>query len=84
MKLYYFNPNNFGLEWFVMSDSEENAIKALNEHLRNEFLNNPLSNLEAGDEPLQWGDEYFKPSPYSKGYTIDVYDINQVVETEIS
>jgi hypothetical protein len=84
MKLYRFNPNNYGLEWFVMSDSEENAINALNEHLKNEFLKNPLVDVDAGDEPLQWGDSYFKPTNFEKGYTIDVYDVNQVFESEIA
>lgn len=89
MKLYHFNPNDYGLEWFVMSDSEEGAINALNEHLKNEFLKNPLVSIENGDEPLKWGDKYFQRKVLhgiivDKGYSIDVYETNQVVETEIS
>ena len=78
MKLYHFNPNDYGNEWYVMSDSEENAIKALNEKLSKTW-----------DYPLQWGDSYFKSKEIngvniSKGYTIDVYGINQVIESEIA
>lgn len=67
MKLYHFNPNDYGMEWYVMSDSEENAIKALSKHLK-----------EDEDYPSQWSDYYFKR------YTIDVYDVNQVIESEIA
>jgi len=77
-KLYHFNPNDYGAEFFVMSDNEENAIKALNEH---------LDKTEHFD--CQWGDNYFKPDYCQgvlvrKGYTIDVYEANQVIESEIS
>jgi hypothetical protein len=67
MKLYYFNPNDYGIEYFVMADSEENAIKSLNKHL--------ISN---GGGSRKWGDPYFK------GYTIDVYEPGQVIESEIA
>jgi hypothetical protein len=89
MKLYHFNPNDYGLEWFVMSDSEEGAINALNEHLKNEFLKKPLVAINYGAEPLQWGDKYFQKKVLNgiivdEGYSIDVYEPNQVIESEIS
>lgn len=89
MKLYHFNPNGYGLEFFVMSNSKENAIKSLNEHLIKEFESNPLNCPGDGDEPLQWGDDYFKERKFNdivleKGYTIDVYEANQVIESEIA
>lgn len=86
MKLYYFNPNDYGYEWFVVSDSEENAIKALNKHLIEDFDREP----HGWDEPLKWGDEFFQRKVLpngvvtQKGYTIDVYEPNQVIESEIS
>ena len=84
MKLYHFNPNTYGREWFVMSDSEENAIKTLNQHLLDDFNKNPFNNESNGDKPLQWDDDYFKPRYDNKGYTIDVYDANQIIESEIA
>ena len=86
MKLYYFNPNDYGHEWFVVSDSEENAIESLNKHLLEEFNRNPSYR----NKPLKWGDKYFKRKVLPngvvtrKGYTIDVYEPNQVIESEIS
>lgn len=76
MKLYYFNPNDYDMEYFVMSDCEENAIKSLNEHLIKEFENSVLKTEK--DKPSQWGDWSFR------GYTIEVYEANQVIESEIS
>lgn len=83
MKLYHFNPNSYGPEWFVMSDSEENAIKSLNKHLLDEYNKNSF-NVNNDDVPLQWGDDYFKPYFDRKGYTIDVYEENQIIESEIA
>lgn len=79
-RLYHFNPNDYGPEFFVMSDSEENAIKA---------LNNQLKESEYFDFDCQWGDTYFKPQSVNGvlvryGYTIDVYEQNQVIESEIA
>jgi hypothetical protein len=34
MKLYYLNPNDYGNEYFVMSDSKENAIDAIVNHMK--------------------------------------------------
>lgn len=62
-----------------MSDSVENAIAALNEHITKTFYE--YSYIRHADEkPLLW-DDIRKEFP---SYTIDVYDINQVVESEVS
>lgn len=65
------------MEYFVMSDSEENAIKALNKHLVKES-DKPTPYYIKKTLPRKWGDKSFR------NYTIDVYDVNQVVETEIA
>ena len=78
MKLYYFNPNAYGAEFFVMAESEEKAIESLNKYLEN----------DEHHRGIKWGDDYFKGSEkFSKqypGYSIEVYEANQVIETEIS
>jgi hypothetical protein len=89
MKLYYFNPNDHGLQFFVLSDSEENAIKALNEYLIKRFEENPTFFSNTKNKPLRWGDPYFQGKEvngavWRKGYTIDVYEHNQVIESEIA
>ena len=85
MKLYYFNPNNHGEAWFVVSDSKENAIKALNEH----FVNNE----EKYANKYKWVNEkltelYESPNKnkcyLDNEYTIDVFEPNQVVNSKIA
>lgn len=78
MKLYYFNPHNYGAEFFVMAESQEKAIESLNKYLEN---NEDYCGIK-------WGDDFFKasdkwPNLYP-GYTIDVYEANQIIESEIS
>ncbi len=86
MKLYYFNPNDYGEEWFVVANSEDEAINHLNKHLLQKFEKNP----DGGTKPLKWGDSYFQKKVLPNGvvlrngYTIDIYEEGQVVETEIS
>ena len=70
MKLYYFNPNDYAEEYFVVADSEESAIKSLNKHLSNHSWHALRSN--------KWGDLIFR------NYTIDVYEPGEVAETERS
>lgn len=65
MKLYHFNPNNYGQEYFVMSDSEQSAIVSLNNFLK--------TNEDEYRWPFSWGK-----------YTIDVYEANNVVQSEIA
>lgn len=34
LSLYYFNPNTYGQQWFVMAASREEAIAAVKSHVR--------------------------------------------------
>lgn len=79
MKLYYFNPNNYGIEFFTVAESEEKAIEALNK-----FLETTTFPKDKNGKPLKWGDDYFKKTRYNEGYTIDVYEPGQVIISEIS
>jgi hypothetical protein len=68
MKLYHFNPHTWGQEFYVVTDSEKNAIKALKEFLKKD------ENKWIG----KWGSERFKR------YTIDVIEPNVIIHSEIS
>ena len=72
MKLYHFKPNTWGEEFFVTSDSKENAIVALNIYLSN----NERDPFYDPPPHPQWGDNYFE------GYTINVHEPNVIVETD--
>lgn len=84
MKMYYFNPNNYGEEWFVMSDSEENAIKALNDYFAN-HEDKYMNQYKWVDGQLTQPSEYSKDGVHRyKSYTIDVFEANQVLNSEIA
>jgi hypothetical protein len=89
MKLYHLNPNNWGVEYYVMSDSPENAFKAIREHQRKD-MENEAEKCKDSDFKLAyykdvyeaWDSVTFDKLP--TGYTLDEYDVNEVIETEIA
>ncbi len=84
MKMYYFNPNKYGEQWFVMSDSEENAIKALNDYFAN-HKDKYMNDNHWTDGHLTSKSEFAKDGIFRhKGYTIDVFEANQVLNSEIA
>jgi hypothetical protein len=76
MKLYYFNPNNYGDEFFVMSSSPDAAKNALMDY----FNRIP--------EKDKWHFEYFieslKKGILPNGFTIEEYEKNVVIKSEIA
>jgi hypothetical protein len=87
MKLYYFNPNDWGEEFIVMAESKIDAHAHLLNHFRNK-ISNPLYDSEISwyTEKLEiW--ENVNPldkSTYPPNYSIDEYEKGSVIETEIS
>jgi hypothetical protein len=77
LKLYYFNPNDYGEEFFVMSRSIEEAyeslIKFLTEDEYSDYLRKLWSKVDIHDK-----------STYPPKCTVDVIGENQVVRTERS
>ena len=83
MKLYYFNPNNYGTEYFVMAESLFLAHLSLTIHLNNKAKE---SNYECyyNDELDKWANvDVNDLSTYPEGYTIDVKEANEIIESEI-
>ena len=80
MKLYYFNPNDYGQEYMVCSHSKRDALNSLKEHLKK---------MSDEDEGYYWGGEYIRwknATIYDlpQRYTIDEYEEGQVLDSEIS
>ena len=68
MKLYYFNPNDYGSEFFVMSNSKTEALEQ-------------VKNSKHYDSKLfKDSTIYHLPSKY----TIDEYELNQVIRSELA
>ena len=76
LKLYHFNPNNYDQQWFVVAESQERAKQYVNEYLINKHRKYQLR-----DEPCfhidYWEDK-------RRGYTIDEYEVGEVIESEIA
>jgi hypothetical protein len=79
MKMYYFNPNDHGQEYFVMAENKIQAhqflIKYFEKYSRNFYYNENIQKWIDVD-PL---DHYTFPD----SYTLDEYDVGVVIETEL-
>lgn len=78
MKLYFFNPNTYDLEFSVMEKSKGDAVEKVKEYLFKEKQERPF----ASDEYERWKDASANDLPGK--YTIEEYDVGEVVETESS
>lgn len=78
MKMYYFNPNSYGEEYFVMAENKNKAL---------EYLLNFLSTSEEEynrDQVSIWENvNVEEPDTFPTGYTLDEHLKGQVVRTEL-
>lgn len=76
--LYYFNPNRYSLQFYIMAESIEVALEKVKEHLKDQ--------VKSGDGSFAdyelWKDATISSLPLD--YTIEVYPPNIVIESEIS
>jgi len=81
MKLYYFNPNSYGQEAFVCAESKEKAIEYL--------LSTKSGVAEIHSEELKKDAELWHKDKIDRmincknKYTIDEFEVGQVVFSEI-
>lgn len=68
MKMYHFNPNGHGDEYFVMAENKIKALQYLIQHVKNNHWDN-VNALDAKTFP--------------SGYTLDEHAVGQVVHSEI-
>lgn len=67
-KLYYLNPNDWGMEYFVMAPSKEEAL-------------NYIANSGKYEADKFKG---LTPDNLPKKYTLDEYEVGQVIESELA
>ena len=87
MKLYYFNPNNWGAQYFVMA---ENKIKA-HEYLLT-FLEKRMNKSEEQcylktnqNELKEWEIvDPLDPTTFPQKYKLDEYEVGEVINSENS
>lgn len=83
MKLYYFKPNNYDYEYFVMAESEEKALDYLLENLSAKSTSGTSDSRHYHDEHLVWA-EARKMGKLPRQFAIESYAVGQVIESEIS
>jgi len=54
MNLYYFNPNTYGTEWFVMAETREEAIEAVKAHVRKDRMADLERTMAQSPWPKDW------------------------------
>ena len=87
MKLYYFNPNNWGDQYFVMAENKIEAHEYLLQHFE-KLIDDPnekyakKSNREALKQWKKVNPE--NPDTFPTGYTLDEFEKGQIIESEIA
>lgn len=78
MKLYYFNPNDYNFEFFTIGENKYKALEYLINHL-SKFENDFVEELEVWKNvnPMDI-------TTLPKGYTIDEYQVGDVIVSEIA
>lgn len=82
MHLFYFNPNTYDLQYFVMAESTESAFQAVLDHLKDRSKNNESYKTFYKEEYEIWTKCSIDNLP-SK-YTIEIRSENEVIQSEIS
>lgn len=80
MKMYHFNPNSHGLEYFIMAENKNKALESLINHFKEQMK---ICTTYKSKFKL-WKKVKLDVTPLPYRYTIDEYEAGQIVETEIS
>jgi len=83
MKLYYFNPNNYGQQYFVCAESKQDAIDYLLKYLKKKSLDENECYREIYNETFECFKKAYVDKSIELEYTIEEHDVGDVVQTEI-
>lgn len=86
MKLYHFNPNEYGEEYFVMSNNKTEAHKSLLNFFENKITNDlEYENEWNRSEYERWKNVNPEDSTtFPDKYTLDEYEENKIIQTELA
>ena len=76
MKLYYFNPNGYGSEYFVMAKNKDKAYKSLLNYFKNKTEGTFAEHYK--EELIKW------TANFPLGYSLEEYSKGIVIESEIA
>ena len=84
MFLYYFNPNNYGQEYFIMAENKTEACNYLLSFLRNALINTDSDGSFEKENLELW--EKINPldsTTFPMEYTLEEYEKGSVILSEI-
>lgn len=85
MKMYYFNPNDYGAEYFVMEENKTKAHECLIKHLENKIIKEPLiAEMIKTDLEIWKKVNPLDSKSFPSGYTLDEHEVGSVIESEIA
>lgn len=89
LAMYYFNPNDYGEQYMVLAKSGEEAFNSVIEHIKKEIEHDktkPWAEAGIGNAFSGYYDKWLKATfdKLPSGYTIEVFNIGEVLATEIS
>jgi len=85
MKMYYYNPNNYGAEFFVMAENKTKAHEYLLKHLKNKIITESCYSDMYQEDLEIW--EKVNPldnKTFPHKYTLDEHEIGSVIQSEIA
>lgn len=85
MKMYYYNPNDYGDQFFVMAENKTEAHKCLLKHLENKIVTESCySEMYQEDLEIWKKVNPLDGKSFPKKYTLDEYEIGSVIQSEIA
>ena len=82
LKMFYFNPNGYGEEFMVCSNSKETALERVKKYLYDEIGSDPPYSNYRKEEYDTWKKATVNNLPH--GVTIDEYPPGKVLRSEIA
>lgn len=76
MKIYYYNPNDYGVQFFVMAENKTKAHEYLLKHLEDEICQEDLE-IWKRVNPLD-------VKTFPSNYTLDEHEFGSVIQSEIA
>jgi len=85
MKMYYFNPNGYGDEFFVMAENKEQAHSFLLKHIEKTIIEEPCyANMRKDDLEMWKKVNVLEKTSFPRSYTLDEHDLGSVIQSEIA
>jgi len=87
MKLYHFNHNGYGEEFYVMAENRVEAHKSLLRHLQNKIddPNNKVYKDMYEDDLEMWKNvNPLIPDSFPGTFTLDEHEVGDVIQSEIA